>query len=121
MKKPFLLFAILWTFIAGSSALAWNYYHQTPPLPPTHVRGYIEEPDYIWVRWAPPQDGSQISVYRVYRNTELVATTYKTLFVDMEYDRDVLNTYWVTSVDREGNESGRSDVLSDPRQGWRRR
>ena len=69
------------------------------------------------LKWTAAQDDVGVTTYRLYRNEELVATTFKAYFLDMEYEREVFNRYFVTAVDAAGNESEASKIIDSPANG----
>lgn len=82
---------------------------------PTELKVFIYQPDFIYLKWTPSTPSNEFYAYRVYRNGELVATTYEHNFLDMEYDRDFEVAYWTVAIDKQGNESRPSNLVRDPR------
>ena len=118
MKKTTLLPVLSVIFCLTSfvqSGSAFSSEDRTPPSSPTQLKGWVYDPDFIYLSWKAATDDQGISAYRIYRNGELAATTDHLYFLDMEYDRDVVNKFDVTAVDLSGNESETPATLMDPR------
>ena len=108
------LSAALITFALATVAPVAQAADLNPPSTPVNVRAWWVEPDHIYLKWDAANDDVEVSTYRIYRNDELVATTIKTYFLDMEYDREIYNSYSITAVDAAGNESPASEIIDSP-------
>ena len=96
---------IVVVFVGSSSS---NIY------PPTHVKGFQEHTQCCKVnviKWKPPKNGETPVSYRIYRNANLtdlaavIPANQKLKFKDDCYQSHYTDTYYLVSVDINGNQS----------------
>lgn len=107
-------------------ASVWLYPANTPhPLPPSNLDAqYISQPNTtlqnantpgIKLTWQINVNSPDVVAYRVYKNdVPMTPSTITDLFyLDTKDDGETYVSYSVVSIDTEGNESARSEVISN--------
>ncbi|OFZ56586.1 MAG: hypothetical protein A2428_10770 [Bdellovibrionales bacterium RIFOXYC1_FULL_54_43] len=110
-RRLLLVSSLLIAFAAPALAAQFTV-DQEPPTAPAHLKLSFNTVDYFfYLNWKPSTDNIGVTAYRLYRNGELLVTTSKTSYLDMEYEPAIWNSYHVTAIDAAGNESAASETV----------
>lgn len=85
---------------------------QNSLLPPTNVSGQVINFETVIIQWSQNKTNSLVKEFQIHRNGEFLTKTTETSFVDPYLEEDTYYQYAITSVDRNGKVSERSDTLS---------
>ncbi len=79
-------------------------------VPPLNFQAQVEDNNNVHCSWEAPGGGSNITLYRIYRNSELAGEETATQFVDTDVPSGT-HTYYATALYNEEFESESSDEI----------
>ncbi|HEX8172607.1 MAG TPA: right-handed parallel beta-helix repeat-containing protein [Thermoanaerobaculia bacterium] len=82
------------------------------PTAPAALRASEIAKDAVLLSWNGSTDNVGVTGYRVFRGTTLVATVTTTSYRDLNLTAGTTYTYQISAVDKAGNQSGGSNVLT---------
>lgn len=83
---------------------------EVPPPAPYNLEGKPGH-EHVRLTWLHDKTGD-FKEYRIYRDNELIATTLLLTYTDTQLENYRTYTYYVTAVDRYGNESEKSNEIT---------
>ncbi len=100
---------------AGNASVNWSFVVDTvPPAKVTGLKAVTVSPFEIDLRWNAVSDAVKYKVYRSTNGTFVaIATVNTTAYADTNLQPNTTYSYYVTAIDRAGNEGGPSDVVTN--------